>query len=35
MIRSAALKDNANLVKYIPEFIQNIKFEDIAEELGI
>lgn len=35
MIRSAALKDNANLVKYIPEFISNIRFEDIAEELGI
>jgi len=35
MIRSAALKDNANLVKYIPEFIANIKFEDVAAELGI
>ncbi len=35
MIRSASLKDNANLVKYIPEFVENIKFEDIANELGI
>ena len=35
MIRSAALKDNANLVKYLPEFIANVKFEDIADELGI
>jgi WASH complex subunit 7 len=35
MIRSAALKDNANLVKYLPEILQNIKFEHIAEELGI
>lgn len=35
MIRSASLKDNANLVKYIPEFVENIKFENIANELGI
>jgi WASH complex subunit 7 len=30
MIRSASLKDNANLVKYIPEFIHNMKMEPIA-----
>jgi len=35
MIRSAALKDNANLVKYLPDFIANVRFEDIADELGI
>ena len=35
MIRSASLKDNANLIKYIPEFVEKIKFEDIANELGI
>jgi hypothetical protein len=35
MIRSASLKDNANLVKYIPEFVEKIKFEDTANELGI
>lgn len=35
MIRSASLKDNANLFKYIPEIVQNIKFEDTARELDI
>ena len=35
MIRSAALKDNANLVKYLPQLVEKIKFEDIADELGI
>ena len=35
MIRSAALKDNANLVKYLPEIPQTVKFEQIAAELGI
>lgn len=35
MIRSASLKDNANLIKYIPEFVEKIKFEHVAEELGI
>jgi WASH complex subunit 7 len=35
MIRSAALKDNSNLVKYIPDIVNKIKFEDMAEELGI
>lgn len=35
MIRSASLKDNANLIKYIPIFVESIKFEDVADELGI
>jgi len=35
MIRSASLRDNANLVKYIPDFVNNIKFEDVARELDI
>jgi WASH complex subunit 7 len=35
IIRTASLKDNANLVKYIPEFVEKIKFEQVAEELGI
>jgi WASH complex subunit 7 len=35
MIRSASLKDNSNLVKYIPEIVEKIKFQDVAEELGI
>jgi WASH complex subunit 7 len=35
MIRSASLKDNANLVKFIPSFVEGIKFEEVAAELGI
>lgn len=35
MIRSASLKDNANLVKYIPQFVEDLKFETVANELGI
>ena len=35
MIRSASLKDNANLVKYIPQFVEQCQFEPIAMELGI
>ena len=35
MIRSASLKDNNNLVKYIPQLVENMKFEPIANELGI
>lgn len=33
MIRSASLKDNANFMKYIPEIVQKIKFEDVASDL--
>ena len=35
LIRSASLRDNANLVKYLPEILSNIKFEDVAKELDI
>jgi WASH complex subunit 7 len=35
MIRSASLKDNANLIKYLPSFIEEIRFEDVATELGV
>ena len=35
MIRNASLKDNANLVKFIPKIIDDIRFEDVAEQLGI
>ena len=35
MIRSAALRDNSNLVKFIPTFVENIKFYDVAQDLGI
>ena len=33
MIRSASLKDNANFMKYIPEIIKQIKFEEVAADL--
>lgn len=35
MIRNASLKDNSNLIKFIPKLIDDIKFEDLAEEIGI
>ena len=35
MIRSASLKDNANVVKYMPDLVFKIQFEPIANELGI
>jgi WASH complex subunit 7 len=35
MIRSASWKDNANVVKYIPTLVESIRFEDVADELGI
>jgi WASH complex subunit 7 len=35
MIRNASLKDNSNLIKFIPKIIDDIRFEDIAADLGI
>ena len=35
MIRSASLRDNANLMKYMPELVAKCKFEDVARELDI
>jgi len=35
MIRNASLKDNNNLLKFIPSSIENFSFGDIAEELCI
>ncbi len=36
MIRNASLKDNSNLIKFIPKFIdENMRFEDVANELGL
>lgn len=35
MIRNASLKDNSNLIKYIPRILDEIRFEDMATELGI
>ena len=35
MIRNASLKDNSNLIKFIPKIIEEVKFEDLSNELGI
>eukprot|EP00352_Strombidinopsis_acuminata_P005649 CAMPEP_0176351108 /NCGR_PEP_ID=MMETSP0126-20121128/9980_1 /TAXON_ID=141414 ORGANISM="Strombidinopsis acuminatum, Strain SPMC142" /NCGR_SAMPLE_ID=MMETSP0126 /ASSEMBLY_ACC=CAM_ASM_000229 /LENGTH=271 /DNA_ID=CAMNT_0017701459 /DNA_START=2625 /DNA_END=3440 /DNA_ORIENTATION=+ len=35
MIRNASLKDNANLIKYLPRALDEIRFEDVANELNI
>ena len=35
MIRNASLKDNSNLIKFIPQILDEIKFEDVALDLGI
>ena len=35
MLRNASLKDNSNLIKFIPNIIEEGKFEDIANDLGI
>ncbi len=35
MIRNASLKDNSNLIKFIPKIIEETKFEDVASELGL
>lgn len=35
LIRSASLKDNSNVVKYIPTLLEKVEFETIALELGI
>lgn len=35
MIRNASLKDNSNLIKFIPKIIDEIRFEDVANDLGI
>ena len=35
MIRNASLKDNSNLIKFIPKIIDDIIFEEVAKELGI
>lgn len=35
MIRNASLKDNSNLIKFIPNFLDDVRFEDLASELGI
>ena len=35
MIRNASLKDNSNLIKFIPKIIDDIRFEDVAADLGL
>lgn len=35
MIRNASLKDNSNLIKYLPQALDAIRFEDVATELNI
>ena len=35
MIRNASLKDNSNLIKFIPKFVDETNFLDVATELGI
>ena len=35
MIKSASLKDNANVVKYLPPVLETLEFEPIANELGV
>lgn len=35
MIRNASLKDNSNLIKFIPKIMDETTFEDLATELGI
>jgi hypothetical protein len=35
MIRNASLKDNSNLIKFIPKIMDDIRFEDVIAELGI
>ena len=35
MIRNASLKDNSNLIKFIPKIIEEGRFEDLSNELGI
>ncbi len=35
MVRNASLKDNANLIKFIPKILEDLRFEDVCAELGI
>jgi len=35
MIKNASLKDNQNLLKFIPSFLQEYTFEDVADDLAI
>ncbi len=35
MIKNASLKDNQNLLKFIPNFLTDFDFETLAEDLAI
>lgn len=35
MIRNASLKDNSNLVKFFPQCINEGKFEDLVNDMGV
>jgi hypothetical protein len=35
LIKNASLKDNQNLLKFIPSFLTDYKFEDVAYDLNI
>ena len=35
MIRAASLKDNSNLLKYMPKMVEDTPFEETAEAFGI
>lgn len=35
LIKNASLKDNQNLLKFIPKFLTDYKFEDVAYDLNI
>ncbi len=35
MIKNASLKDNQNLLKFIPSFLSEFRFEELAEELAM
>ena len=35
MIKNASLKDNQNLLKYLPKILDEVKFEDIGNQLAV
>ena len=35
MIKNASLKDNQNLLKFIPSVLESFTFEDIANDIAI
>jgi len=35
LIKNASLKDNQNLLKFIPKLLEDYKFEDVAYDLSV